>query len=223
MINVKFDLTALTKDINSAVQYSDGYLEGIQLGKVAMLKELGYSIKKMLEEFIDVSARVDPARLHHVYEWYMAGQPEARLFNLECSVIGDGLTISSTFSQSKSFSHGSNVPFYDKAQIMEAGIPVTITPKNAKVLAFSDEADGMIFTKGPVVINHPGGRQVQGSFHDIINEFFDNYFSQSFLNSSGFAQQIKSTEEFYAGFGRSRSEGVKVGYNWILKAGNSLW
>ena len=224
MIGIDFNSISLTSDIEKAIQYSEGFLEGVNSGKKEMLKELGYTIKSMLEEFIDTSARVDSASLHHVYEWYMTGQSEGRLFNIECVVTNGGLTFGSTFSQSKTFSNGSTEVFYNKAEIMEKGVPVTITPKHAQVLAFSDPQGDMVFTKGPIVVNSPGGKNVQGSFHNIINDFFQNYFSQSMLFASGFSQVLENPIEFSNGFGKSssRASGKEIGYNWIVKAGKSL-
>jgi len=74
--------------------------------------------------------------LHHVYEWYQTGSPAARLFDINYISNQIGLSFNSTFRQSVSIKSGSKVPFYNKAQIIENGIPVTIRPVSSEVLSF---------------------------------------------------------------------------------------
>lgn len=174
----------------------------------------------MLGDFIDSMARVDPSMLHHVYEWYESGNPVARLYSLHYTARDGGLTVYSKFRQSKSFSNGSETVFYNKAEIMESGIPVTIKPKNAQVLAFTDNGE-QVFTKGPVVVNSPGGKNVQGSFEATINEFFNTYFSQSFLVELN--RYLKTPIDYKVGIAKAKSggksAGIQVGLNWISRAG----
>lgn len=211
--------------MKNVINYGEGYLEGIQLGKTEMLNRMGKTIKNLLEEFIDVNAKIDPTRLHHVYEWYHVGSPQSRLFDISYVANNGGLTFGSTFTQSRSIANGSTTPFYDKASIMENGIPITLIPKRAKALAFEDNGE-MVFTKGPVDISNPGGQDVQGSFSDIMNIFFERYLSQSYLTESGFSKHLEYPAEFKANLSRSktggRALGKDVGYKWIVKAGNQL-
>jgi hypothetical protein len=180
MINTKFDDAKFFLEMSNVVKYAEGYLEGVQLGKNQMLEKMGTTIKAILEEFIDTNARMDPRSLHHVYEWYQVGSPAARLFDINCVVSNGGLTFDSTFSQSRSIANGATTPFYDKATIMEKGIPITLIPKNASALRFEDNGQE-VFTKGPVQIDSPGGQDVQGSFGDIMDVFFQRYLKQSYL------------------------------------------
>jgi hypothetical protein len=53
--------------------------------------------------------------------------------------------VTRTFTQSETLKKGSAVPFYDKAKIMENGVPVTIAPTKSKVLKF-DGPSGEVFT-----------------------------------------------------------------------------
>lgn len=225
MILAKFDDTAFFREMSNVVNYAQGYLEGVKAGKPGMLGKMGRTIKQLLEEYIDANARVNPQELHHVYEWYKAGSPEARLFDISSTVYGGGLTIKSTFSQSRSIANGSIEPFYDKASIMEKGIPVVIKPKRSNVLVFDDNGE-TIFTKGPITIDSPGGDYVEGSFENIVNSFFTRYFSQSYLTASGFTAHIKNPAEFKANMGRAKTGGKalgrQIGYNWIVKAGDKL-
>ncbi len=211
------DDTAFIKQMNNLVAYANGFLEGVQLGKKDMMKNLGAEIKAMLEQYIDANARMDPQALHHVYEWYQVGQPAGRLFEVDYIVTNAGLSMQSTFSQSKSIKDGSKVPFYNKATIMENGSPVTIKPKNSSVLAF--DVDGKtVFTSKPVYVSKPGG-EVQGQFNETFREFFNVYLSQTFLDVTGLRRHFKTPTSFKnnlaAGVAGGRPVGVRVGRNWV--------
>lgn len=211
------DDTAFIKQMNNLVAYANGFLEGVQLGKKDMMKNLGSEIKVMLEQYIDANARMDPQALHHVYEWYQVGQPAGRLFEIDYMVTNAGLSLQSTFSQSKSIRSGSNVPFYNKATIMENGTPVTIKPKNSSVLAFDVEGK-TVFTSKPVYVSNPGG-DVQGQFNETFKEFFNAYLSQTFLDVTGLRRHFKTPTAFKnnlaAGIAGGRPVGVRVGRNWV--------
>jgi hypothetical protein len=105
---------------------------------------------------------------------------------------------------------------------MEEGIPVTIRPRVAEVLAF-DENGETVFTKGPVRIDNPGGSQVEGGFEKVFDMFFNRYFSQAFLRVSGIAKYLENPEvyrrDMNAGKSLGRSKGVSTGYRWIANAG----
>jgi hypothetical protein len=225
MISVDFEDAQFFIEMANFVKYSEGYLEGIHLGKSKMLQQFGANTKEIALEYIDTMARVDPLSLHHVYEWYQTGSPEARLFDIDYRVTNGGLSFDSTFSQSKSFSRGSQTPFYDKASIMENGIPVTIRPKRSQVLAFEDNGE-TIFTKGPVEITNPGGSAVQGSFSETLKTFFGTYFTQAFLTSSGFTRYLETPMDYKTNLPKSKtggaSAGKQIGYNWIVKAGGKI-
>lgn len=222
---VSFDADQFTKALMNTLQYSEGFLDGVQKGKPELMKNIGENVIEKLKNFVDMQARVDPASLHHVYEWYQVGMETGRLFDIEYTTTGGGLSINNTFRQSQSVASGSNTPFYDKARIMEDGIPVKIIPKNSEVLVFEDNGE-KVFTRQPVDISRPGGSQVQGSFEQVFNSFFDMYFSQSFLSSSGLSGYVANPKAFKdnlnAGSKMGKSLGKQIGYNWIVKAGDSI-
>jgi hypothetical protein len=217
-----YDDRQFMRDMQNIVDYSIGFLDGVKEGHKKFLDNIGASTIQTLKEYVDTMARVDQDLLHHVYEWNKVGSPDARLFDINYIVKGDGLSISSTFKQSSSVKSGSKVPFYDKARIMEQGIPVTIKPKAATVLSF--ESDGQtIFTKKDIQVSNPGGQGVQGGFEETFNRFFDVYFTQAFLYSSGISEYLKNPIDFKSNLNSGkkggRSVGKRVGYNWIAKAG----
>lgn len=221
MLKVVFDSKQFTKEMNNIMKYSTGFVQGIERGKKALYAGLGPQISELASQFVDANARVSPELLHHVYEWHRTGSPEARLFDIDFTISNIGLTFKSSLKQSTSIKNGSNVPFYNKAQIMENGVGVTIKPKKASALRF--EINGQeIYTSREVQVENPGG-QTQGQFENTISNFFGVYFRQSFLQSSGLAQYFRYPKVYEkklnAGKRGGRSLGIKTGYQWVANAG----
>jgi len=77
-----FNSAQFKKEMNNMVDYSMGFLEGIQRGKTVFLKTIGVETVELMKEFIDSNARVNPDMLHHVYEWNQTGSPSARLYDI---------------------------------------------------------------------------------------------------------------------------------------------
>ncbi len=203
------------------MQYSTGFLDGVQKGKSAFYMDLAPKIAELASQFVDVNSRMSPELLHHIYEWHKVGSPEARLFDIDYKITKIGITFTSSLKQSQSIKNGSNVPFYNKAKIMEEGVAVTIRPKKANALRF--EVDGQeIFTSSEVTVDNPGG-QTKGQFENVLNNFFGVYFRQSFLNSSGLLQYFKTPNTYKKNLGSAkrggRSLGLKTGYQWVANAG----
>jgi len=220
LITVKFDDARFMKEMMNVIGYSEGFLDGIKQGEKEFLKGFGAQVLEVLKLYIDSNARINPQQLQHVYEWYQNGTPDGRLFDISYRVTGNGLSFGYTFSQSSTIQNGSNVPFYDKARIMEEGVSVTIKPRS--VLVFDDNGEE-VFTRKPVVVDHPGGIEAQDGFKKIFKEFFDNYFSQAFLVASGLVTYLENPIDFKINFRKAisggRSEGIRVGIKWIAKAG----
>lgn len=219
MLNL--DSRQFARDMNNIINYSMGFLDGVKNGKKVFLDNLGASTIDLMKQYIDTNARVNPEMLHHIYEWNRTGSPDARLYDLDYSVGTAGLSIRSSFRQSTSFQDGSKTPFYDKARIMEYGIPVTIKPKNAKVLAFNVDGEE-VFTPNQVTVLNPGGQLVEGGFEKIFESFFQ-YFSQAFLQSSGLTKYLENPvaykQNLQKGKTGGRSVGKAVGFSWIANAG----
>jgi hypothetical protein len=210
------------KDMKNIIEYSIGFLEGIQVGKTQFLHNMGMLTTEILKEYIDSNARVNPKALHHIYEWSKVGSPDARLYNINYTISNLGLSFLSTMKQSTSIKDGSSVPFYNKAKIMEEGIPVIIQPKQSDVLVFEDNGE-TVFTKGKVVITNPGGNETKGSFQKVVDTFFNKYFTQAFLKTSGIQEYLTNPVVYQRGLANGkksgRSKGLQVGYRWITNAG----
>jgi len=220
-MKVVYDTRSFRKEMNRLMEYSAGFFEGVEKGKLQFLNSVGATTIEMLKQYIDSHARANPYLLHHIYEWDQTGSPEARLFNIKYSVSSLGITFVGTLTQSQSIKKGSSAPFYDKARIMESGTPVVIKPKNAEALSFVDE-DQQVFTKSPVTVKSPGGTEVVGGFERTMDSFFNQYFTQAFLESSGILSYLRNPIAFkanmHSGKKVGRSKGIEVGYRWIVNA-----
>lgn len=223
MISIRVDQRSFMKQMNNIIGYTEGFLEGIQAGKPEFFANFAKSMMEILNGYIDSNARLEPETLHHVYEWHQVGSPNARLFDLGYRVDGNGISLNATLRQSKTIKMGSNTPFYDKARIMEYGVPVTISPTRGRVLAFDDQGND-VFVSGSVEVANPGGVDVQGSFQRIIDSFFKNYFTQAYLSQSGIGRIINNARDFDNNFSKAatggRSLGFAVGRQSIAKAGH---
>lgn len=218
---VSFDFKRFQKTMNNVVDYSYGFIDGIENGKKIFFDKLGREVIIALGQYIDINAKGNPNALHHVYEWYRTGSPSARLFDIDYVVNKNGLSLFSNFKQSRTMSSDSSQPFYNKAKIMEQGKTVVIKPKGGGPLVF--ESGGQtIFTKRPVTVRDPGGDEVQGAYEEVFNEFMLRYFKQSFIRASGLYDYISKPvlykRNIRQGAKVGRSKGVSTGFTWIANA-----
>lgn len=221
MISAVFDIKSFESKMQGVIDYSVGFLEGVQGGKPKFLQNFAIDVIETLKSYIDSNAKVSPQFLHHVYEWNNVGSPNARLFDISYIMSGNGLSINSTFRQSNTIKDGSRVPFYNKAEIMENGTPVTIKPTKAQALSFTKNGE-KIFTKKPVTVTNPGG-QTQGQYANVFDSFFNQYFTQAFLRTSGILDYLENPENFISGLKTgaraTKISGYNNGYRWITEAG----
>ena len=220
-MRVSIQTNNFEKELLNIANYSLGFLEGAQRGKKVFLDNLGRGVIFALGQYVDVEARANKEALHHVYEWYQTGSPQARLFDITYTVSNLGLSLNSTFRQSRTLQQDATTPFYNKAKIMENGIPVVIRPKKNSVLRFYEGGE-TVFTSKPVTVRNPGGNQVEGSFERIFDEFMTRYFTQAFLRASGISDYISNPviykKNLPAGARQGRPKGVSTGYKWITNA-----
>lgn len=212
MINVKIDAMQLNKTLNNVVDYSDGFLKGIDMKSIEFNNEVANFTHAALNKYIDSQARMNPLRLHHVYEWGKAGNQASRLFEFNTRVLGKTILFTGKFLPSKSVSNTSNEPFVNKANVMENDIQVIIEPKNSDVLVFENNGE-TVFTTNAIYIDHPGGDEVAGSFGETVSNFFDNYFTNGLLKP--LINKLSTASEFTA----SLSSGARSGRNVGIRAG----
>lgn len=220
MIKARFNTKEFNKKMNNVVDYSLGFINGVEKGKPIFLKVLGEQVADMLGLYIDASARSRPEFLHHVYEWYKTGDSNSRLFKITFVVTKNMVNFNSKFIDSQSIKNGSKTPFYNKASVMENGMSITIAPKDSPVLVF-DVGGDTIFTPNEVVVDNPGG-VTNGQYTEVFNQFFNKYFTQSFLKSSGLAQHLSTPKEYKANFANGAKSGklagINAGFKWITSA-----
>jgi archaellum component FlaF (FlaF/FlaG flagellin family) len=208
MTSIRFDTKNFNKVLNNSVQYSLGFLNGIEISRLEFNRILGGYTAEALGEYIDSKARVNPESLHHVYEWDSVGNRSYRLFKIKVVATNTNISFSTSFTESKSKRDGSSKPFYQKAEIMESGISVLIEPNNSDYLVF--EEDGQtIFTRNSITISNPGGSQVAGSFAKVVDEFFNYYFTNSILYS--IMKDLSYPEEFSRFFPNAKNGGRQAG------------
>lgn len=222
-MRVAFNAKDFNKEMKNIIDYSTGFLDGVQAGKKQFLNNLGPEISELASQYIDANARVDERSLHHIYEWYQTGDSNARLYNIKYTISNLGLSFTADFKQSTTIKDGSRVPFYNKASIMESGQSVTIEPIKAKALRFEVGGE-VVYTKSPVTVDNPGGNTA-GKFAQVFDTFFGRYFSQAFLRSSGLAEYFNKPtvykKNLAQGSRSGRSHGLNVGYRWVANARTS--
>lgn len=217
MIRVKMDSKNVNRVLGNAVKYNYGFLEGIDLDQIVFNKKLGEFTVMALQKYIDSQAKMNPNELHHVYEWGQVGKENGRLFKIRSNASKRIITFSGRFYVSKIAGPNTDHVFKKKAEVMESGISVTVSPKNSPVLVFEDDGE-TVFTTQTVFIEHPGGDAVAGSFGRVIEEFFDQYFTgallQPLLKDLGVADEyVKYFSQGVKGGGRSA--GVRAGKEYM--------
>jgi hypothetical protein len=222
MITVSFDDKQFLQEINNVLQYSTGFINGIESAKPVMMKNISYKIKEILYSYIDSMARLEPQKLHHVYEWSQVGSKTARLYDIKCVSNKNNISFFYTMNQSKAIRSGSNIPFYNKAEIMENGTPIKIVAKKSDVLTFEENGE-TVFTKKPIDVEFPGGKNVKDGLSETVKSFFNSYLSQTLLDVTGIKSQIKDLSSFKNNLSSAKKGGyqlgVSVGERWISKVG----
>lgn len=219
-ISVKFDSAKLTKTINNVIKYSDGFLTETKQSKNKIAMRMANTSVNAFYQYLDGVARMHPGMLHHIYEWGQVGNPFARLVELNVKAGQGGITVGANFLESVTSPKSGSDPFYNKAEVMEDGEPITIQEKDAEVLFF--EIDGQeFFRKGPIIIDNPGGAEVRGSFVRTFNEFYNSYFSQVYLRSIKFYEHFQNPKPYAKNFSsaiktsNAKGAGKAAAMQWI--------
>lgn len=188
------------KDSNVAQISAALYYQANVIAKLTNNKRFKEVFKKtiysqIMEDFnnyIDAKARTSPKSLHHVYEWKKTGNKNARLFSLTM-IDGQGISfkIGYEFKDSKSFvptSRGRRKHvFKNKASIMEAGQPLTISPRTSQRLVFESNGETVFMPIGrSVTIKSPGGKKSTNQFDLAYSQFFRGNLVNESIKKSGF-------------------------------------
>lgn len=159
------------------------------INKQKINRGAAFLIKNYFNQYLDSRARQNPSAYHHVYEFDKTGNPSARLFNAIISNTPDGAAvINYSFTPAKD-PNREGFPFPNKAEIMESGQTVIVTPKKTEYLRYELE-DGRFVSSKKSVINNPGGVQVKGSFESTFIGFVASQ-GPIILNRFGFFKKIE--------------------------------
>jgi hypothetical protein len=222
MIRSRIKADDLIKKLNNTVRYSNGFVTELNKNKSLLNQKVGMTSISAFYDYLDGLARSHPGMLHHVYEWGSIGDPMERLYGLSLEVNNTSAVIDAEFLQSNIPSEDGQEPFYNKAIIMEEGIPVTINEKNAQALAFT--IDGQeYFRVGPITIANPGGEATRGSFVEAFNEFYGSYFTNVYLQAIKFYDYFSNAKAYENGFasgvnGGGYPLGKAAALSWISRA-----
>lgn len=221
-IKMKVHTKELDTLMRNVVDYTDGFLKETTAQKKTIASKIGKASIDEFYRYLDSLASTNREMLHHVYEWGQVGNPTQRLFELKMNLKANSAEIISNFLESTSSPDSSDHVFWNKAEIMEEGIPVVINEIEAQALFF--EVDGQeFFRMGPIVIQNPGGEEVRGQFVAQFEEFYNNYLEAVYLRSIKFYDHFKNPKAYYEGF-RSGSKGGGKGagrisaLKWVLSA-----
>ena len=205
---MRVDTKDLQQKVNGVVNYTQGFINGIEANEVMMIVAVAEYTEQALGLYIDSMARMSPKNFHHVYEWGQVGDQGGRLFEMNYIVSGSLIRFDGKFLPSKTTAPNATTPFVNKAEVMESGISITIEPRNSNFLVFEGEDGDTVFTQGPVVINEPGGPGVAGSFTAAVETFFTQYFTNSMMKPM--LQSLSYPTEYEAGL---KSLNYRTGYN----------
>lgn len=223
MYSIKFDGKEAMKMLNNIVDYSDGFIKETRAQQKTVASRLAETSIDAFYDYLDVLARTNPGMLHHIYEWGSVGNPDARLVELQKRLTGKSAIIDSEFISSSSIPEGGSEPFYEKATIMEEGIPITVQAVQAKAMFIQYQGEEF-FTAGPIVIENPGGEGVRGSFLRAFEDFYNNYFEQVYLRSIRYYDHFENPKGFSSNFGaavksaNAGSIGRTTALKWVLNA-----
>lgn len=128
-----------------------------------------FIVKNYFNEYIDNRARQSPSQFHHVYEFDKTGDSQSRLFTAIVADSAAGAVLTYTFTPAK-MPNREGYPFPNKAEVMESGETIVITPKRSRYLRYRLQ-EGQFVTSERSVIENPGGPAVAGSFTKTFNQF----------------------------------------------------
>jgi len=206
MIRSRIKADDLIKKLNNTIKYSNGFVSELNKNKALLNQKVGATSISAFYDYLDGLARSHPGMLHHVYEWGEVGNPMERLYDLSLAINNTSAVIDADFLQSNTPSQDGGEPFYNKAVIMEEGIPVTINEKNAQALAFTVDGEEY-FRVGPITIANPGGEATRGSFVQAFNEFYGSYFTEVYLPAIRFYDYFSNPKAYEKSFSSGANGG----------------
>jgi hypothetical protein len=205
---MKVDSKELSSILGNSVEYSHGFLDGVEMNRVHYMRFLGGFISEAMGKYIDAKARMNPSSLHHIYEPGQTGNEGARLFRMDVDAGKTTIRFSGRFVASSGMPNNGGEPFVNRAEIMENGIGIVISPRRSDVLAFNVDGEP-VFSASSVYIAHPGGDGVAGSFGRVVEDFFENFLTGAVLKPV--LRKLNNPKEFSEFFAQGAKGGRPVG------------
>lgn len=194
MATKAFDTGKFVEKILSLSSYDMTILQTLYnnpINKQKINRGAAFLIKNYFNEYMDARARQNPTSYHHVYEFDKTGNSSSRLFQATVINSADGGAILNYSFVNAKEPNREGFPFPNKAEIMESGQTVTITPKRSRYLRYELE-DGRFITSEKSIVRNPGGVEVQGSFESTFNRFMVSQ-GGNVLQKFGFFQKIEQS------------------------------
>ncbi len=201
----------IKSDAANVIENATAYMQGIAQApnRPVVNNEIGMAVTaiahRSLSRFIDTEARLSPSSMHHVYEWNQVGKPLGRLWKLSSGYKTGTISLSADFKQSRTFvpiKNGTSrrSKFTFKADVMEKGRSVKITPKKADALFFySSSGEPVFIPKGRfVVVKSPGGKQVRGAFGKTMDRFKVSNNLNIDIEASGLIKRLELAQKMAA-------------------------
>ena len=193
MVTVPFNTGKFSEKVLALSGYDSTIITNLYenpMNKQKINRGAAFIIKNYFDQYIDQRSRQNPDAYHHIYEFDKTGQAGARLFKGVVSNTLDAAVITYTFTTAKD-PNRNGYAFPNKAEVMEKGETVVVTPKRSRYLKYELE-DGQFVTSERSVISNPGGTQVAGSFESTFNQFM-NTTGRNVLEKFGFFRKIERT------------------------------
>ena len=181
--------------ISAVLYYQANVLGSLTENKVFKEKFKTIVFTQIMKDFgnyVDTLARIRPKSFHHVYEWGRVGDMSSRLFTLESKdQEGTAFSVAYKFKASVSLVPNSDGKrrhvFINKAQVMENGNPLIISPRSAERLVFDANGHKVFMPKGKsVFVKNPGGQSVKNQFQMAYRKFFSGQLVKLSIAKSGF-------------------------------------
>lgn len=193
-------------DLVSELDVKVGGIEELQSPQVlTALADAVFTLSaKSFLKAMNMEAKSNPKKYHHIYEWNKVGISNGKLFMLYKQDTGNGsLIIKPSFKQSTApvpidpnflepgktgKSVVSKTIFRDKAAVMESGTPVAY--RASKPLPIMSDGTLRFIAAGTYIQNfNPGGKEVKGSFEKFFKLWFNTKVG-NVISSSGIIENI---------------------------------
>lgn len=229
-------LQANKLDVEAIIKEATAKAEGMrQLANPQVLTEYANAVftitAKSFIRAMNIQAKANPKKYHHVYEWNQVGINASRLFFLKKTSSQNGkLAIEGKFLNSKTpvpipaamqspGRTGKSVSkkniFQKKAEIMEMGRPIVY--RATKNLPMLDNGTLRFVAAGTVIKNmNPGGKEVKMSFNNFLQLWYNSKANSS-INASGILEKMQEETISILSKKSAGANDVKSGITALLK------